>query len=279
MDLLGQFEERISRLENEKSKLSDDNKRLATLVEDLLTTTENLEERISDLENEKRELSNDNNRLEQMMSEMIKGSLDYEYERSNVVIYDIGRKTFEADSYRGKKIAGDKYALEFVQKYIPDYKANDIRTKLLNNDEAILISMACSADAFRLTRKCRANGFTKIRQGLTKPERMISKCVSNKTNQLNSELRSHNVTSDKVYKKRHVHSISQVSKAEPTKPLAEFTPEFNIDYDNVTLDWKVTNMIRKQSTRRKEKPINTENFCTPSNHSQEHLADTSSNAG
>ena len=114
-----------------------------------------------------------------------------------------------------------------------------------------MLSMACSADAFRLTKRCRADGFTKIRQGLTKPERMISKAVTLKTAQFNSKSSR---MSDKHYVKRHLHYIARVKKDDPRKPLALFTHEFNLTNLDGTVTFKLTNMIRKTNTYCKQAP-------------------------
>ena len=196
----------------------------------------NYEQRIAELELK-------NAQLEHMVSELTKGSLDYENERSNVILYGVDKSEI---SYRNdnKKQAVDTYALNFVRGYLPNYEPTDIKTKIIQHDKSndIVISMACSADAFKLTKRCRANGFTKLRQGLTKPERMISKSVTLRTAQLNSNLSK---TSDKIYMKRHIHSIAKVKKNEPRSTLAVFSPEFNLTNLNGTVTFKSTNMIRK----------------------------------
>ena len=192
-----------------------------------------------------------NAQLEHMVSELVKGSLDYEHERANVVLYGVDKSEIGETAYRNKNQAVDMYALKFVQKYLPNYEATDIKTKAVQNDGAIVISMACSADAFRLTKRCRADGFTKIRQGLTKPERMINKAVTLKTAQLNSNASK---MSDKNYVKRHLHYIARVKKDDPRKPLALFSPEFNLTNLDGTVTFKLTNMIRKTNSYCKQVP-------------------------
>ena len=188
-----------------------------------------------------------NAQLENMVSELVKGSLDYEHERSNVVLYGVEKS--EIEDYRSRngneKRAVDNFALNFVRKYLPEYEASDIKARILR-DNSLMISMACSADAFRLTKRCRQNGVTRLKQGLTKPERLISKEVSLKTTQLNSNLDN---TSEKIYKKRYVHSIVKIKKHHPRNPLATFIPEFNLSNLNGHVMFKATGTLRKVDTR------------------------------
>ena len=97
-----------------------------------------------------------------------------------------------------------------------------------------------------MTKRCRQNGVTRLKQGLTKPERLISKEVSLKTTQLNSNLDN---TSEKIYKKRYVHSIVKIKKHHPRNPLATFIPEFNLSNLNGHVMFKATGTLRKVDTR------------------------------
>ena len=233
------------------AKTSDDFEKLRLEFEKLTKVTLSLNDQFAKYDQKIAQLELKNAQLEQMVSELVKGSLDYEHERSNVVLYGVDKDKIDETAYRNKNEAIDMYALNFVQKYLPNYEATDIKTKSVQNDGAIVISMACSADAFRLTKRCRADGFTKIRQGLTKPERMISKAVTLKTAQLNSKSSR---MSDKHYVKRHLHYIARVKKDDPRKPLALFTPEFNLTNLDGTVTFKLTNMIRKTNTYCKQAP-------------------------
>ena len=177
-----------------------------------------------------------NAQLEQMVSEIVKGSLDYENERSKVIVYGVTKDEFDAV---------DEFAINFVQNYLPNYEESDVTARTIgsyNQDNSVMISLACSADAFKLTKKCRAKGFTKVRQGLTRPERMMSKSVTLKTTQLNV-----NKTSDKTYQKRHLYKIAKIKKDEPRKPLDVFLPEFNLTNLGGMVTFSVSNMIRKTS--------------------------------
>ena len=244
----GESESEFEEIDMEPSKsgnVSDFPQKLVERLDEITKVTLSLQSQLTKYEQKIAQLELKNAQLEHMVSELAKGSLDYENERSNIVLYGVDKS--EITNRNGsEKQATDEYALNFVQKYLPNYERTDIKTKIIQNDRSndIIISMACSADAFKLTKRCRANGFTKIRQGLTKPERMISKSVTLRTIQLNSNLSK---TSDKLYMKRHIHSIAKVKKNELTRTLAVFSPEFDLTNLNGTIAFKSTNMIRKTS--------------------------------
>lgn len=235
---------------NDKQSLSeivDNLRKMVPFLTDVCKEIEKFESVTAAYDQRIAQLELKNAQLEKMVSKLVIGSLDYEHERSNVVVYGVDKR-----DVNGKE-AVDEYALNFVRKYLPNYEESDMKARSFQNGEnnSVLISMACSADAFRLTKRCRLNGFTKVRQGLTKPERMISKGVTVKTSQLNSEL---NKTTDKIYIKRHVHSLIKVKKNAPRKPLATFSPQFDLSNLNGTVTFNVTNMTRKTNTRFKQAP-------------------------
>ena len=227
--------------------------KLMEKFDEIVKVTLSLQSQLTEYEKKMSQLELKNAQLENMMSELIKGSLDYEHERSNVVVYGLNKSV--VDTHVDDKQAVNKFAIDFVRKYLPNYEASDVTARVVqsnNQDSSVMISLACSADAFKLTKRCRKKGFTKVRQGLTKPERMISKSVTLKTTQLNSKLSK---TSDKIYVKRHSHSIAKVMKDDPRKPLVLFSPEYNLTNLNGTATFKLTNLIRNETPFYQQAPL------------------------
>ena len=230
-DKLNELEQKIAELKAENDTLKSEN----------LTLSRNLksfEEGVANLELK-------NAKLEEITTDIAKSSLDYEYERSNVVLYDIKQSEIS------DKKTTEEYAIKFINKYLPDYPKSDLKIKKIRsgreNTNAILISMACSADAFKLTNRCRNKGFFKISQGLTKPERQISKEVSKKVQQLNQ---NPNKSMDVIYSKRHIHTIVKCRKDNPKIPIDTFTTSFTLSNTDNGTSFKLQNNLRRRLRQR-----------------------------
>jgi hypothetical protein len=110
--------------------------------------------------------------------------------------------------------------------------------------------MACSADAFKLINRCKKKGFSKISQGLTKPERQMSRLVSRKVQQLNQN--SKNPT-DITFSKRHIHTIVKIRKDNPKIPIDTYVTDFTLENSGSGVNFKISNMRRKPSRRDKSR--------------------------
>ena len=234
-DILSNLEKATVKLENDNNKLRSANSSLSERLEIFEHKMSNMELKVA--------------QLEKIITDIIKSSLDYEFERSKVILYGLEKSDINlvANGYYDGHNAVRTYAFNFVKKYIPEYVQTDITVKVITSNDSgptsISILMACSADALKLISRCKRSGFSKVSHGLTKLERQLSRQVSLKIQELNRN--PDNV--DFTYLKKHVHTIVKTNKDDKRTPLETFTTTFIIEDVGLDVGLRIDNMQKNTS--------------------------------
>ena len=112
--------------------------------------------------------------------EFIRDSMDIDYEKSNLVIYNIPISSWNRflKHYGNEQVAIRKFAMKFIHEYWPGYLEIDVKPSKIKQDEKekkhspnmwrMLLKMASPSDATKLKNRCIAMGFYNVRPGMTK---------------------------------------------------------------------------------------------------------------
>ena len=175
--------------------------------------------------------------------EMIKDQADREYEKSNLVIYNLPIKDWHncLQKYgNDPKRAAFQYGLYFINYFWKGYNPIDLRaTKLSQRDKdgdsndndpgrwRLLLKLATPGDAIRLRKRCLRKGFYTIRPGLSPAERNAATHVEQKVQELNG-LKDPN--DDTVYVRKYLFSIAEVSKKDPKRVIRWYDWQKETDF-------------------------------------------------
>ena len=206
--------------------------------------------------------------------EMIKDQADREYEKSNLVIYNLPIKDWKncLQKYgNDPKRAAFQYGLYFINYFWKGYNPIDLRaTKLSqkdkNNDSTdndpnrwrLLLKLATPGDAIRLRKRCLRKGFYTIRPGLSPAERNAATHVEQKVQELNG---LKDPDDDTIYVRKYLFSIAEVSKKDPKKVIRLYDWQKETDF----FESKVSpcNLIEIKSSLGPSKPSEPSNEQTP----------------
>ena len=175
--------------------------------------------------------------------EMIKDQADREYEKSNLVVYNLPIKDWH--KYMQKygndpRRAAFQYGLFFIDYFWKGYSPVDLHAVKLsqkdkNKDSAdnnpnywrLLLKMATPGDAIRLRKRCLRKGYNTIRPGLTPAERNTATHVEQKVQELN---RIKDPNDDTVYVRKYLFSIAEVNKTDPKKIIRWYDWQKDTDF-------------------------------------------------
>ena len=169
---------------------------------------------------------------------MAKETNDREYERSNLVVYNLPIsewKQFLKHNGNDKYRAANDWGFQFVRGFFPKYEKRDLSCYYLsqNCDKKgkkvpkpvcfrILIKFPNPADASTCKTRCLKSGIVDVRLGLTAGERETANLVQSKVDDLNSRL---DPDSETIYARRHIFHIHEVLR-ENTKKVVKVHESF-----------------------------------------------------
>ena len=159
------------------------------------------------------------------INELIKDNIDREYERCNIVVYDlpIGNWKNYLSIYKNPQKAVFALGLKFVRDFM-DYDHRDLTVSKLvqkpkegesnkkNNDHKffrILLKLATPDDALRLKKRCFKKGFYTLRNGLTRKEREICTIIQQRVDSWNQSL---GPESETMFVRKFLFNIAEVKR-------------------------------------------------------------------
>ena len=147
--------------------------------------------------------------------------MDMNYELSNLVLYDLEKSEWDhfLKHYGGDpKVAIKGFAMSFIWDYWRSYEEIDVKaTKLKQTDGngkesdkwRCLIRMGSPSDATKLKNRCLANGYFKIRSGMTK--QMRSYCLEVQQ-YVDNENAKRSPDSETILQRKFQHKIAEVKR-------------------------------------------------------------------
>ena len=159
------------------------------------------------------------------INELVKDNIDREYERCNIVVYDlpIGNWKNYLSIYKNPQKAVFHLGLKFVRDFM-DYDPRDLSVSKLvqkskdgessnnsNNHKffRILLKMATPDDALRLKKRCFKKGFYTLRNGLTRKEREICTIIQQRVDSWNQSL---GPESETMFVRKFLFNIAEVKR-------------------------------------------------------------------
>ena len=165
------------------------------------------------------------------INELVKDNIDREYERCNLVIYnlDIGNWHHYLKIYKNPKKAVFQLGLKFVNTFMA-YDSRDLSVSKLvqnpggeNNREAkddkhfrILLKLATPDDALRLKKRCFKRGFFTLRNGLTRKEREACAIIQQRVDSWNQKL---NDKSETMFVRKFLFNIAEVDRSDSKRVI------------------------------------------------------------
>ena len=225
-------------MKNKESNSSKLNKILSLLNKNFLPQQEVLEKQANSLIANQRHITHKINELTNevqrsklftkcKINELVKDNIDREYERCNIVVYDlpIGNWKNYLSIYKNPQKAVFQLGLKFVRDFM-DYDARDLSVSKLvqkpkegetagktkNNDHKffrILLKLATPDDALRLKKRCFKKGFYTLRNGLTRKEREICTIIQQRVDSWNQNL---GPESETMFVRKFLFNIAEVKR-------------------------------------------------------------------
>ena len=167
------------------------------------------------------------------INELVKDNIDREYERCNLVVYnlDIGNWHHYLKIYKNPKKAVFQLGLKFVNTFMA-YDSRDLSVSKLvqnpggeNNKEnktkdnkhfRILLKLATPDDALRLKKRCFKRGFFTLRNGLTRKEREACAIIQQRVDSWNQKL---NDKSETMFVRKFLFNIAEVDRSDSKKVI------------------------------------------------------------
>ena len=155
--------------------------------------------------------------------EFIRDSMDIEYEKSNLVIYNIPLSQWNKflKHYGNPQIAIRKFAMKWIHQYWPGYLDIDVKPTKIKQDEKekkhspnmwrMLLKMASPSDATKLKNRCIAMGFFNIRPGMTKLQRDYCSEVQD---YVDNENKKRDSNSETILIRKFQHKVAEVKRAD-----------------------------------------------------------------
>ena len=167
------------------------------------------------------------------INELVKDNIDREYERCNLVVYnlDIGNWHHYLKIYKNPKKAVFQLGLKFVTTFMA-YDSRDLSVSKLvqnpggeNNKEnkakddkhfRILLKLATPDDALRLKKRCFKRGFFTLRNGLTRKEREACAIIQQRVDSWNQKL---NDKSETMFVRKFLFNIAEVDRSDSKRVI------------------------------------------------------------
>ena len=165
------------------------------------------------------------------INELVKDNIDREYERCNLVVYnlDIGNWHHYLKIYKNPKKAVFQLGLKFVNTFMA-YDSRDLSVSKLvqnpkggNDKEAkddkhfrILLKLATPDDALRLKKRCFKRGFFTLRNGLTRKEREACAIIQQRVDSWNQKL---NDKSETMFVRKFLFNIAEVDRSDSKRVI------------------------------------------------------------
>ena len=162
------------------------------------------------------------------INELVKDNIDREYERCNLVIYDLNISDWNnyMSIYKKPQKAVFHLGLNFVRTFM-NYDHRDLSVSKLVQEPGkdgtakkdhkhfrILLKMATPDDALRLKKRCFKRGFYTLRNGLTRKEREICTIIQQRCDEWNQKL---DANSDTMFVRKFLFNIAEVQRNDTKK--------------------------------------------------------------